>query len=130
MPGHRTQHNLENIKREISAIIRELKDPRVNESFISIVKIDMSEDSSSCRVYISSLDGIENAKEAVKGLDSAKGYIRKQIGSRLRLRYVPAIIFSPTDSIEYGINIMKTLNELKEKSDNEISKSDSGDNKK
>ena len=106
-----------------------MKDPRISEGFINIVKIDIPQDGSSCRVYISSLNGLEKAKEAVEGLNSAKGYIRKQIGGRLRLRYVPSLIFQATDSVEYGINIMKTLNSLKERSRNEISKSDSGDNK-
>lgn len=120
MSNHRGEHSSESIKREIYAIIRELKDPRVQNKFISIVKIDMSKDKSSCKVYVSAMEGLQAAKEAVEGLKSASGYIKKEIGSRLRLRYIPTIIFQATDSIEYAANISETINKLKEKDKNEI----------
>ncbi len=113
MPSHKGQHSSENIKREIYAIMRELKDPRISEGFISIVKIDMFKDMSGCKVYVSAMEGLERAKKAVKGLQSASGYIRKEIGSRLRLKYVPTIEFQATDSVEYGVNILKKINSIK-----------------
>ena len=112
MPSHRSEHNYENIKREITAIIRELKDPRLQSGFISIVKISASHDASSCRVFVSSIDGIEKAEEAIKILSSAAGYIRKELGERLRLRYIPNITFIPTDAVEYGVNMAKRNDDL------------------
>lgn len=112
MPSHRSQHNSESIKREITAIIRELKDPRLGEGFISILKISSSKDSSSFNVFVSSLEGIEKAEKAVECLQSAAGHIRKELGSRLRVRYVPNLRFIATDALEYGINMSKKIDEV------------------
>lgn len=112
MPGYRSDHNYENIKREITAIIRELKDPRLKNGFVSIVKISASHDASSCKVFVSALEGIEKAEEAAKILGSASGYIRKELGERLRLRYIPNLIFIPSDATEYGINMSKRIDDL------------------
>lgn len=106
------QHNSENIKREISAIIRELKDPRLKNGFISVAKIEVTEKNSSCRVFISALEGYEFAVEAAECLKSAAGYIRKKLGERVSLRYTPTLVFIPTDSMEYGANILKKINDL------------------
>lgn len=112
MPSHKTQHTSESIKREISSIIRELNDPRVRNNFIDVVKIDISKDLSSCHVFISSLDGIERAKEAVEGLSSAVPYIKRGLSQRLELRSVPNIVFKATDSIEYSMNMIEKINSL------------------
>lgn len=108
------QHSSENIKREISAIIRELKDPRVHKGFVSIVKIEMSEKNSSCKVFISALEGLEFATEVSKYLQSASGFIRKKLGERISLKYLPSIFFIPTDSIEYGSDMLKKIDSLNE----------------
>jgi ribosome-binding factor A len=113
MPGYKKNHTAEDIKREISVILRRLKDPRVSENMISIVKIDVAGDASDTKVYISSLNGLEKAKEAAKVLKNAAGFIRKEIGSRINLKYVPTVSFHATDSIEYGVNISKALDNLK-----------------
>ena len=68
------------------------------------------------------MEGLEVAKQAVEGLQSACGYIKREIGTRLRLRYVPSITFQATDSIEYAASISETLNKLKERNENEIIK--------
>ena len=112
MSNHRSEHNFENIKREITAIIRARKDPRLKNMFLSVIKIAPSHDGSSYRVFVSALEGMEKSKEAVEILNVAKGFIRSEIGNRLRLRYVPSITFIPTDSIEYGINMSKKIDEL------------------
>ncbi len=110
--SHSRQHISENIRREISSIIRELKDPRLQKSFISIAKIEVSDKNSSCKVFISSLQGYESAEEAAKCLNAASGFIRKKLGERVQLRYTPIINFIPTSSIEYGASILKKLNDL------------------
>lgn len=112
MPSYRKNHTSESIKREISAIIRELKDPRLEKGFISIAKIDVSKKNSSCKVFISALNGYEYAKKATEYLKAASGYIRNQLGERMRLRYVPTLIFIPTDAIEYGTHILEKINNL------------------
>ena len=82
MPNYKNARHGEDIHRELTAIFRSLKDPRI-DPMLSIVRTELSRDGSSCKVYVSSLSGIETAKESVKGLKSAAGYIRREVGSRL-----------------------------------------------
>ena len=72
MPSHRMGRTTEDIRRELTAIFRELKDPRV-QGLISIVRVDVSSDLSDCTVYISAMEGMEHAKQATQGLKSAAG---------------------------------------------------------
>ena len=103
----------EDIRRELTAIFRKLKDPRV-QGMISIVRVEVSRDLSYCTVYISAMEGLDYAKKAVEGFKSATGFIRHELGERLSLRKIPELTFKATDSIEYGANISRILNELKE----------------
>ena len=112
MAGHRLERTTEDIKRELTAIFRELKDPRVQQAFISIIRVDVTNDLSYCTVYVSAMEGLDRASEAVKGLKSAAGFIRRELSHRLKLRYVPQLIFKATDSIEYSANISRILNDL------------------
>ncbi|WP_370767560.1 30S ribosome-binding factor RbfA [Ruminococcus sp.] len=112
MAGHRLERTTEDIKRELTAIFRELKDPRVQQAFISIIRVDVTNDLSYCTVYVSAMEGLDRANEAVKGLKSAAGFIRRELSHRLKLRYVPQLIFKATDSIEYSANISRILNYL------------------
>ena len=112
MAGHRLERTTEDIKRELTAIFRELKDPRVQQAFLSIIRVDVTNDLSYCTVYVSAMEGIDRANEAVKGLKSAAGFIRSELSHRLTLRYVPQLIFKATDSIEYSANISRILNDL------------------
>ena len=79
---------------------------------ISIVKVDLAGDQSYCKVYISSLEGLEAGKRAVEGLTSAAGYIRREIGQRLKMRRSPEFHFVADDSIEYSADIARILNDL------------------
>ena len=119
MSGHKLGRTTENIKRELTAIFRELKDPRVNSCFLSIVRVEVTNDLSYCTVYVSALEGLDSAKNAVKGLKSASGFIRRELGLRLKLRHVPELIFTPTDSIEYSAEISRILNSLDIRHDEE-----------
>ena len=87
------------------------------QGLISIVRVDVTNDLSYCTVYISAMEGMEKAKEAVKGLKSAAGFIRHELGSRVKLRHVPELLFKATDSIEYSANISKLLNDLRSETD-------------
>ncbi|MGN1138752.1 MAG: 30S ribosome-binding factor RbfA [Ruminococcus sp.] len=119
MAGHRIERTTEDIKRELTAIFRQLKDPRVKDAFLSIIRVDVTNDLSYCTVYVSAMEGLERSKQACKGLDSAAGFIRRELGMRLKLRHVPSLIFKATDSIEYSANISKILNDLDIKDDSE-----------
>lgn len=112
MPSHRSQHNCESIKREIIAIIRELKDPRLIEDFISVLKISSSDDCSHFDVFVSALGGIEKAIKATACLQAAEGVIRKKLGEKCRVRYIPNLKFIATDALEYGMNISKKIDEV------------------
>lgn len=112
MAGFRMGRTTEDVRRELTAILREMKDPRVSDAMISIVRVEVTNDLSYCSVYISSMYGMERSKEAAKALKKAAGYIRKELGSRLKLRHVPAPLFYATDSIEYSANINKLLLDL------------------
>ena len=112
MAGHRIERTTEDIKRELTAVFRELKDPRVTKSFLSVVRVEVTNDLSYCTVKVSAMEGLDAAKQAVRGLKSASGYIRRELGRRLRLRHVPELIFEATDSIEYSANISRILNSL------------------
>ncbi len=112
MANHRADRMSEDIQRELAAILREMKDPRLHDGILSVVRCDMAHDLSFCRVYISSMNGIETAKTAVKALKNAQGFIRRELGTRLKLRYAPALAFEATDSIEYSANISRILMDI------------------
>lgn len=112
MPSHKLQRNTEDIRRELTDIFRSLKDPRVQGTLLSIVRVDVSNDLSYCKVYVSAMEGFARAKTAVEGLERAAGYIRSEVGARLSLRHVPRMQFVATDSIEYSAEISRKLIEL------------------
>ena len=112
MPSYKLGRTTEDIRREVSAILRELKDPRVSGCMLSVVRVEVKNDLSYCTVYVSAMEGMETAENAVKGLKSAAGYVRRELGNRLKLRHVPEMIFKATDSIEYGANISRVLHDL------------------
>lgn len=113
MAGYRIDRVSEDIKREIIAVIRELKDPRVMDKMLTVVRVEVSSDASYAKVYISAMEGLDTAKEAVKGLKSATGYIRREVGKRLHLRKTPELNFVADDSIEHGMNIVKMMDDLR-----------------
>lgn len=111
MPSFRTARAEEDVKRELTDIMRELKDPRIT-GILSIVKLELAGDYSHCKVYISSLDGLEASKNAVKGLANAAGFIRREIGLRLKMRRSPEFHFIADDGIEHSAEINKKLKGL------------------
>lgn len=112
MPGFKNDRLSEDIKREISYLIKEeIKDPRVvgSGNVISVVRVDLSGDNSFCKAYISSINGIASAKEAVKGLTSAGGLIRRTLSNRLHMKKAPELKFIADDSIEQSAHITRLL---------------------
>lgn len=111
MASYRNARAQEDVKREISDIMRGLKDPRIT-GLLSIVKLELTKDYSHCDVYISSMEGMESAKSAVEGLQSASGFIRRELNLRLKLRRVPELKFIPDDGIEHSAGIDEILRKL------------------
>jgi len=112
MGTYKQNRTAEDIRREISAIVRELKDPRVADHIISVSRAEVSSDSSYVKVYVSAVEGMEVAKAATKALTGATGFIRREIGKRLGLRKTPEIKFVADNSIEYGMTIVKKLEQI------------------
>ena len=101
----------EDILRELTAILPTLKDPRI-APMLSVVRCELSGDMGHCKIYVSSMNGIEEAKRSCKGLVSASGYIRRELFTRLDLRKSPELHFIADDSIEYAADISEKLNGL------------------
>lgn len=114
MAGYRIDRITEDIKRELIAILREVKDPRVS-GMLSVVKVDVSSDLSYAKVYISAFEGIDVAKESVKGLKAASGFIRKRLGQSLHIRKTPELTFVADDSIEKGFELFDKLKDIESK---------------
>jgi ribosome-binding factor A len=117
MPGYRIGRINDDIKQELSAMLPTLKDPRVR-GIISITRVDTTADLRYCKVYISALDR-ENLDQVIKGLKSAAGYLRRELGSALQLRYTPELQWELDDSITYGAKMLKLINSLDKGSDDE-----------
>lgn len=111
MPNYKNARHGEDIHRELTAIFRSLKDPRI-DPMLSIVRTELSRDGSTCKVYVSSLEGLQRAEESVKGLKSAAGFIRREVGLRLAMRHTPEFHFIADNSIEYGVHISRLLREI------------------
>ncbi|MBE6753429.1 MAG: 30S ribosome-binding factor RbfA [Ruminococcaceae bacterium] len=111
MANHRTSRLNEDIMRELCAILRTLKDPRIS-SMLSVVKVDVTNDLSYATCYVSALEGREATAQSVKGLRSAAGYVRRELGRSLELRHVPEVRFVADDSIEHSAHINQLLRDI------------------
>ena len=104
MPSHRLQRLNRDFKKELSALIMALKDPRI-DSFLSVMRVDITGDLSYAKVYIGSIEGSKKAKEACEILSLAAGHMRSELASRLRVRKIPELQFIPDDTAEYADRI-------------------------
>jgi ribosome-binding factor A len=101
----------EEMKKEISAIVQnELKDPRLS-GLTSIVAVDVTKDLRYAKVYFSVLGSEEDKKNTYEALKKAAGYIRREVGHRMEIRYTPELIFEPDKSIEHGAYISKLIDD-------------------
>lgn len=111
MASNRIGRINEEIQRELSNLLRNLKDPRVQDTMISITKVETTPDLRYAKVYVSFLD--ENrVSGAMKGLKSASGFLRRELGQKLQLRYTPELQWSLDDSITYGAHLLELINSL------------------
>jgi len=108
----------EEIQKELSSLIRTLKDPRIQDTMISITRVETTPDLRFTKVYVSFLQE-EKAADAMKGLKSAAGYLRRELGSALNLRHTPQIMWALDDSITYGAKLLALINSLGVEQDEE-----------
>lgn len=107
MASNRIVRINEEIQRELSALIPAVKDPRVS-GMISVTAVETTPDLRYAKAYISVLDK-ENGERVLKGLRSASGWLRRELGSALKLRYTPELVFQLDDSIDKGAHILELL---------------------
>ena len=111
MASNRIGRINEEIQKELASLIRNLKDPRVQDTMISITRVETTPDLRYAKVYASFLQE-EKAADALKGLKSASGYLRRELGHSLQLRYTPELVWALDDSITYGARMLKLINSL------------------
>lgn len=114
MPGNRIGRINEEIQRELAELLRRLKDPRISQAgMVSVTRVDTTGDLRYARVYISVLDK-SREKETLKGLKSASGFLRRELGRALQLRYTPELQFIGDDSIQHGAHILEVLRRVEQ----------------
>lgn len=115
MAKHRMDRVSEEVKKTVSDIIRnDLNDPRISK-FCSVVSAEVTSDLRYAKVFVSVLGNEEEMKSTLKGLNSAAGFVRRELGRNIELRYSPEVIFELDRSIEHGAHISKLLNEVMKK---------------
>jgi len=111
MASNRIGRINEEIQKELSSLLRSVKDPRVQDTMISITHVETTPDLRYAKVYVSFLQE-EKAQDAMKGLKSAGGWLRRQLSSALQLRYTPELVWALDDSITYGAKMLELINSL------------------
>ena len=126
MPSNRIGRINEEIQRELADQLRHLKDPRVSQvGMVSITRVDTTNDLRYARVYVSTLDK-SREQDLLKGLKSAAGFLRRELGHTLQLRYTPELQFIADDSIQHGAHILEILRQV-EKQDEARDGGDAGE---
>ena len=108
MANNRINRINEEIQKELSALIPTLKDPRVQGGMVTVTHVDTTTDLRWCRVYVSVLDK-SRERDVVRGLKSAAGWLRRELGQAVQLRYTPELQFVADESIEHGAHILEML---------------------
>ena len=120
MASNRIGRINEEIQKELSSCIRNLKDPRVQDTMISITRVETTPDLRWAKVYVSFLQA-DRAKDAIKGLKAAGGYLRRELGRALNLRYTPELNWELDDSITYGARMLALINSLDTGAEEDVS---------
>lgn len=116
MPSNKLARTNDDIQYVLSKLLREVKDPRVQQGMISVTRVETTGDLRYSKVWLSVM-GMSDEKEFKKGLKSASGWLRHELGSSLNLRYTPELVFEIDHSIEYGAHISSVINSLDIKHD-------------
>jgi ribosome-binding factor A len=115
MPKYRQIRINDEMMRELSEIIRSIKDPRIQAAFISITNVDCTPDLKYAKIYYSVITKSEEERaDIARGFKSASGFIRKQLAERLNLRMTPELKFLSDESMEKGADITKLIRQVEE----------------
>lgn len=111
MASNKLARTNDDIQFVLSQLLRQVKDPRVQQGMISVTRVETTGDLRYAKVWLSVL-GMKDEKEFKKGLRSAAGWLRRELGSSMSLRYTPELVFEIDHSIEYGAHINQIINDL------------------
>ena len=120
MSSNKLARTNDDIQIVISKLLREVKDPRVQQGMISVTRVETTKDLKYSKIWLS-VYGLKDEKEFKKGLKSASGWLKRELGHSMKLRNTPELIFELDHSIEYGAHISNLINELNIKGDDEDS---------
>lgn len=113
MEGKRSERVADSIRKEISEMfVKTIKDPRIG--FITLTRVTVTEDCRLAKVYYSVVGTPEQKRQSMEGLNSARGYIRRELGHRMKLKYTPELVFQFDPSIEYAIHMGELIQHLQE----------------
>ena len=111
MASNRINRINEEIQKSLAENLRRVKDPRVSGTMISVTRVETTPDLRYAKVYVSFLEE-QKASDAMKGLKSAGGWLRREVSSDLKLRYTPELVWALDDSITYGARMLELINSL------------------
>ena len=121
MEGKRSERVGDSVRKEISEmLVKTIKDPRIG--FVTITRVAVTEDCRSAKVYYSVVGTLAERERCMEGLNSAKGYIRRELGHRMKLKYTPEIVFQFDPSIEYAAHMGELIHRLQEERENKEGK--------
>lgn len=126
MANHNIGRLTEDIKREISVSMSQLKDKNIAGGLVTVTRVELTNDLSYCKVYVSALGGGEKTENAVKALQKAEGFFKKRINTRIKMRKMPEIIFVEDNSLDYYEKISRIITQLPTPSSNDGSDEISG----
>ncbi len=124
MPNFNIKRLSEDIRREISAALTGVKDPRVADGFVTITRCELTNDLSYCKVWVACMGGAERTATAAEGMKAAAGYFKKRIAGAVRMRKMPELIFIPDNSLEYSEHIEDIIAHLPKRADENADKED------
>lgn len=122
MSSNKLARTNDDIQFVLSKLIREIKDPRVQQGMISVTRVETTGDLRYSKVWLSVM-GMSDEKEFKRGLKSAAGWLRRELGNSMKLRYTPELVFEIDHSIEYGAHISDVINSLDIRQDDEENES-------
>ena len=111
MANNRLARTNDDIQRVLSELLRNVKDPRVQQGMISVTRVETTGDLRYAKVWLS-VYGMQDEKEFRRGLKSASGWLRRELGNSMSLRYTPELVFELDHSIEYGAHINRLISDL------------------
>ena len=125
MANNRLARTNDDIQRVLSELLRNVKDPRVQQGMISVTRVETTGDLRYAKVWLS-VYGMKDEKEFKRGLKSASGWLRKELASSMNLRYTPELVFELDHSIEYGAHINQLISSLDIRQDGEDETEEAG----